>query len=189
MKVIGIDPGFSAVGLAKVRLHSDHETVETLAVIRTKKSDRKRNVFAADDNARRLVEIVDVIRRQLTGTVVAIAMEAASSPRNSSVAAKVALVHGAVLALAADRGIPVVQVPPMDIKKAVTGLATTSKADVRISLERRYGELPWPSPPSMVEHAADALGAIVAAMSSPVVILAQRMQAANPHGAIPWPNR
>ncbi|MDY0001408.1 MAG: crossover junction endodeoxyribonuclease RuvC [Polyangia bacterium] len=174
MIILGIDPGFAALGLARLEVNSLVERAEALAVVRTAKSARKAEVLATSDNARRLAELVDAIAPLMEG-VVCIAMEAQSWPRHAGSAVKVALAHGAVIAMARERGIPLVQVSPQDLKRRVTGSRTASKAEVQAALERRFGPLAWPSPASIVGHAADALGAALCATGHPAVMMQRRL--------------
>jgi len=176
MIILGIDPGFAALGLARLTVSPvalERDGVD-LAVVRTAKSARKAEVLATSDNARRLAELVDAIAPLMDG-VACIAMEAQSWPRHAGSAVKVALAHGAVITMARERRIPLIQVSPQDLKRRVTGSRTASKAEVQAALERRYGALAWPSPASVREHAADALGAALCALDHPAVMMQRRI--------------
>lgn len=81
--LLGIDPGFAALGLARVELLAAGERVLNLAVIRTEASAQKREVRASDDNLRRARELAAALDAQVTPEVVALAVEAQSWPRNA----------------------------------------------------------------------------------------------------------
>lgn len=172
---MGIDPGLANLGLARLELHPDGERVTGLEVVRTQPSPRKAEVLAASDSLRRLGELHRALETWITPDVVCIASESMSWPRNAGAAVKVAMTWGLVAALAARHGLPIVLVSPQDLKRRLTGSRTATKEAVQRALERRYGAIQWPEPPSIREHAADALGAVVACLDAPAVLMARRL--------------
>ena len=175
--LLGLDLGQAALGFA-FELHAAGETVQALEVVRTERSDRKRAVRESDDAVRRLVEIAAALERRINPGVVALAVEAQSC--NASSSAKVGMAWGAIAAAVAQRhGLPVLQASPQEVKRALTGRKDASKADVQCALEIRYPDLPdWPPQRDRVEHAADALAAVVACRDHAVIKLARRMAGA-----------
>jgi len=174
--ILGFDPGFAAFGVARVSLRPDGEDVLALDVIVTEKSDRKREVRATDDNLRRMADLTTELDRMLTPDVLAICSESQSWPRSAGVVAKVGMAWGVIGALATLRGIPILQASPQEIKKRVAGSKSASKEDVQGALEARYDALPaWPRQATRVEHAADALAAVVACLDHPTIMLARRL--------------
>lgn len=172
--VLGVDPGFASLGLAWVRLLPHAEIVERLAVVTTAPSARKRQVLATDDNVHRLRELWETLRAALSPRVgvVACCVEAQSWPRNAGAAVKVAMVWGLLVAATEEANVPLMQVSPMEIKRAVTGDRKASKDDVQNALDLRYPEMPpWPA---HREHCADALGAVVACLGADVIRMARR---------------
>ena len=149
------------------------EMVLELAVIRTEPSSKKRGVRATDDNverARLLARELDA--RLFAETPAAICVEAQSWPRNASAAIKVGIAWGVIVSASEAWGIPMLQVTPMGLKKAVTGSKTATKQEVQRALERRWpGEIHWPA---YREHAADALGAIVACLDDDLLRMARQ---------------
>ena len=180
--VLACDPGFAAFGFAIVQLTTDGERVVGLGVLRTKRSPAKRGVFASDDALRRARELALQLGEILDShNVIAIAAESMSHVRNSSAAAKVSLAWGVLAALTA-RDLPLLQVSPQGIKKAIVGRPGASKADVQLKLLQRYGaataDLLSAVPASLHEHAYDALGALVACLDSETLRLARTMAGA-----------
>ncbi len=173
--LLGIDPGFASLGLARVELVGAGERVARLGVVRTAKSDRKRGVLASDDNVRRIVELAEAVESWITPDVIAICTESQSWPRSSAVCGKLDLSWGVVGALASRHGLPVLQVSPQDLKRCLTGSKTASKAQVQSALTARYGPLELPSQRTLHEHCCDALGAVVACLDAAPVLMARRL--------------
>lgn len=176
MIVLGIDPGFALLGMAAVDVTPDHERVVATAVLRTEKSARKLDVRASDDNVRRGLELA----RGLcifcsTHRPVAFACEAQSWPRNAGSSAKVGLAWGVVIGVAYRFQVPIVQASPQQIKKVLCGRKDASKEDVIAAVEDRFPGVEWPSPASVVEHAADAVGAVLACTDSPTIQMARKI--------------
>lgn len=170
--VLGVDPGLASLGMARVRLLAVGELVEELRVVRTEPSTRKRKVRAADDNVERLRVLLDALI-VASQDVVAICSEAQSWPRNAASAIKVGMVWGLLVAVADLRHVPILQVSPQQLKRTVAGSRSASKEQVQTALERRYPELPdWPA---YREHAADALGAVVACLDDGVILMGRRL--------------
>ena len=173
--IIGVDPGFSALGLAEVTLLPEYEIVRRVAVVRTQPSEKKRGVRVSDDNLRRITELSAAISPWLSPGVIAICAESQSWPRNSSSSGKVGMSWGVVGSLAQQRGIPILQATPMEIKRAMTGIGSATKKQVQAALEARYGAIDWPSQRTLHEHASDALAAIVACLDHTTIQMARRM--------------
>lgn len=173
--LLGLDPGFAALGVARLDLVGDGEHVEALAVIRTTPSTRKAAVLATEDNVRRILELAAALEQWVTSDTLALCVEAQSWPRSASASAKVGMGWGVIGALAERHGLPVLQASPAESKRAVAGSPTASKADVQAALVARYGALPLPKARTHQEHACDALAAAVAVLSHPVVLVARRL--------------
>ena len=188
--ILGVDPGFAFFGLSVVQLLPDAERIVWVDVIRTQKTDKKREVRAADDNFHR----AQVIAAELHAVVkqhcpVAIAAEAASDPRNASAAGKIRMAWGVLADLCYVYQLPLVQVSPQDIKKALCGDKSASKEEVRAALEGRYsGQFDVfkarfpparpPKPNGQWEHGFDATGAVVTCLDSQVIRMARGMSGA-----------
>lgn len=179
MILLGVDPGFAVMGFAAVELHPDkHRDKLTCWVVRTEPSHRKRNVRASEDNVRRTREIAKAVSKAIyEHEPLVLCVETMSWPRNAGSVAKIALAWGALCAVAERHGIAIVQASPQEVKKAVTGSKTASKAEVIQAIEARWPDVVWPEQATLVEHAADAAAVVLATLDSDVVRLARRASA------------
>jgi Holliday junction resolvasome RuvABC endonuclease subunit len=174
--VIGIDPSLCNTGIAVMELQPNGERLLGVSVVRTAPSAKRRKVLAAEDGARRVAEIVAALDAAIaTARPVALAVEAPAGSKGAQAARALALAFGAVIAVAKVRGLPLVQVQPGDVKRAMCRQKGASKDDVILAVEARYPEVEWPTPQGVWEHAADAVGAIVAALDSETLRLARTL--------------
>lgn len=163
-----------------MKLTASTEKVRLVEVIRTKKSVKKQNVKAADDNFRRAGAIATVLHDVVgTWAPMAIAAEAMSFPRNASAAAKVAMTWGILADLAQVHHLPFVQATPQEIKKSLCGKQTATKADVREALltlyKGQFDRFMEGTPEGQWEHGFDAVGSVVACLDSDIVRMARGM--------------
>jgi len=170
--ILGFDPGFANFGWASVSVETPGfgPFVHSLGVFRTKKADKKRDVYASDDNAQRIRELTRNIAELLDRTMpVAIAVESQSWPRNSSASAKVGMAWGAMVALAEVRQIPMIQVSPQQVKLLTVGDKKASKEQVKDWVIANYGcAEPLKKLGALYEHAADAVAIQHAARTSDI---------------------
>lgn len=189
MKLLGVDPGLAACGLAVVELCPGSVTrVAGLEVVRTAPSTKRRRLRSADDLGDRLRSIAVVIHARLQEhpDLVAICVEARAIPFRGgrmmvkpSVISALGRVRGLVDAFAVQRNLPVVEETPQVLKELTAGRKDASKADVQAALEQRFPEVRqmWPPQKTLHEHAADALAACVAGLESELVRAALRVTA------------
>lgn len=174
--LLGLDTGFSSIGVARLGIVAQGFTFVDATVIRTKKSDKKRKVKAADDNMRRVQEITQQLDPWFADDIVAVCCEAQSWPRQASVASKVAQTWGVVGCLAALRGIPVVQSSPQEVKLALVGNKSASKDDIIKAIRKKFPTVPWPRATGLHEHMADAIASALACQDDMVVQTVRRMR-------------
>jgi crossover junction endodeoxyribonuclease RuvC len=176
--VLGIDGGFASLGLAAVEILPDRERLVDSWVVRTEKSSKKLGVRSGDDTARRAREIASRVDMAISlHQPGAIALESPSWPRNAGVAAKMGVAFGCIFALAEKHRLPLVMASPQEVKRALTGAKTATKDDVIAAIERRFPEITWPSQKTLWEHAADAVGVVVACLDSDALRMARRLSA------------
>lgn len=189
---VGYDPGLANAGVAVVRLaaHPSFDELIELHHWTTEKSDKKRKVLAADDNFRRAQELAAKMRdlherldARAGGSVRVITAEAMSFPRNASTAAQMALLWGALAFAVVDRGLPMVQAGPQEIRRRLDLPTKAKKPEVHEKLFRRFTNLRAQLDelrargPMLTErqwgeaclHPLDALASIVAANDSDVM--------------------
>ncbi len=187
MTLLGIDPGLAALGLAVVELEPHGGTrVRRVGVVRTAPSPKRRRLRAADDLGDRLRILAVALHAhflELTD-LVAVCVESKAIPfrggrmmvKPSAVSA-LGRVRGLVDAYAVERGLPIIEEAPQTLKLLTAGRKDASKAEVQAALERRFLEVRgmWPTQRTLVEHASDALAAVVAGLESDVVRAAIRV--------------
>jgi len=174
--VLGIDTGFSTMGLSLMEVSSTREYVMGGRTLTTKKSAKKLNIRASDDNMRRAREIAVELRRRLdTYDINAVCMEAQSWPRNASSSAKIGISWGIVAAVAEAKGLPVLQATPQAIKKALVGKNSASKDEIIAAITKRHPEIKWPKAKGIHEHIADATGAVIACMDSDIIRMVRQL--------------
>lgn len=170
--VLGLDPGMASVGWAVMRLYRDGAIEFVKAgVLATAKSDKKLSVRSTDDNFRRAREI-STFFHSIAGEydVRAVAAEAMSFPRSSSVAAKMAMCWGALSMLTVVRDpLPLLQATPQEIKVAVCGAKSASKEEVQAALIKQFPALEVELAAlkkAHREHPADACGAVMSVLAT-----------------------
>lgn len=179
--VLGLDLGMANCGWAVASLQGSGIVPVEMGLITTKKSTKKQNVMASDDNFRRAKEVSEkleeIFSKYNPGLV---CVEAQSFPRNASSAAKTAMVWGSLATIVRQTGKPCVHAKPTLIKEAVCGNAKASKKEVQESLDTMFdGKLGAcfnpPLADTKLEHPYDALGAIVAAAETEPMIMLKNM--------------
>jgi Holliday junction resolvasome RuvABC endonuclease subunit len=176
--VLGIDPGMANFGWALLKLEQSTESVVLLGVLRTEKTDTKQKVLASDDNVRRLRLVAQlVLGLTESENVVAICLESMSFPRSSSAAAKMAMTWGVVTTVAELRGIPMFQASPQQIKAKVCGKKDASKDAVEAAIRKRHPEADalMKLPPSVQNHAWDAVAAAVTCLDSESILMIRKL--------------
>jgi len=174
--VLGIDTGFSTMGLSLVELTATVERVLGVRTLVTKKSAKKAGVRASDDNVRRARELASELRKRLEKyDVKALCMESQSWPRNASSSAKIGISWGIIAAVAESKDLPILQASPQAIKKALVGANNASKEEVIAAIRKRFPEIKWPNAKGLHEHIADATGAVVACMDSEVIKMVRQV--------------
>jgi len=121
--IAGVDPGIAVTGIGLIRAEGS-----VLQHIHSEAVKPPRNGPFAE----RLVVIFRCLGRLLDRYQPdAVALEDIFFARNVKSAIKLAHVRGAVMAAAAERGIPVAEYPPLSVKKAVVGVGRADKTQVQ----------------------------------------------------------
>jgi crossover junction endodeoxyribonuclease RuvC len=121
--IVGVDPGIAVTGIGVIRAEgSALHHVHSEAVTPPRKGPFEQRLLVI---FRRLGQVLDQHRPD------AVALEDIFFARNVKSAIKLAHVRGAVMAAAADRGIPVSEYAPLSVKKAVVGVGQADKVQVQ----------------------------------------------------------
>jgi crossover junction endodeoxyribonuclease RuvC len=147
--VIGVDPGMASTGLAAVGTSGGRSTIAHATTVRTP---------AGMPEAERFLEL----HRAVVGALIehrpeALALESLMWGKNIGSAMAVARASGVILLAAAERGIPVHEYAPLEVKMAVTGNGAAAKQDVRRALEKLHGLVDVPTQADAADAVAVAL--------------------------------
>lgn len=146
MIVLGVDPGVAVTGYGVVESR-DGEPLRLLEcgaihpTARAPLDQRLREIYEG------LSEVLDRARPD------AVSVEGVFFGRNHRTAVVLGHARGVVLLAAAQRGIPVTEYPPAEVKSALTGTGAAGKAQVGYMVQR---QLRLKTPPSPAD-AADAI--------------------------------
>lgn len=149
MLVIGVDPGTAITGFGFVRRSGHHLAAVEFGAIRTLQdtapAERLRQIFAD------LTQLFDEYSPDC------LAVERLFFNRNTTTAMAVGQARGVVLLAAAQRGIPVAEYTPQEIKQAVTGLGGAAKAQVGYMVRALLGLPAVPTPDDVCDALAVAI--------------------------------
>lgn len=179
--VMGLDPGFSAFGVAVLELGADWTKPIFMHTIRTKPTNKRQKLLATEDNFDRLQFVAEELGKiVLAYELVAIGAESMSFPRNSSSSAKVGMTWGVIAAISLQRNLPVFQCSPQHLKGKLTGSKQASKDDVSNALRKMYPNVDFEDllkklPMGAHEHAWDALASVVVCLDAEPVKMVRRM--------------
>jgi crossover junction endodeoxyribonuclease RuvC len=154
--VLGIDPGSAVTGYGVVRAdRPDSPSLLECGVIRT--SPR-------DSLPKRLLElhegVADLIRIHRPDTV---SVEDVFYAHNVRTTVVLGHARGVILLAAAQAGLPVVEFPPAEIKKAVAGTGAATKAQVQFMITRLLRLKSVPTPSDAADGVAAALTCVLGA--------------------------
>ncbi|HEY9207182.1 MAG TPA: crossover junction endodeoxyribonuclease RuvC [Candidatus Methanoperedens sp.] len=145
MIVIGIDPGLATVGFGVIRTESSHVIPVSYGCIRTSPGKQ---------TSQRLLDIYTEINELFEKySPEIVAMERLFFTKNVTSAMNVSEARGVIFLAAQQKGIPVVEYTPLQIKQAITGSGRADKRQMQEMITRLLGldEIPMP------DDAADGL--------------------------------
>lgn len=159
MRVLGIDPGTGILGFGVVEQAHGKPKLIDAGVIRTP---------VHQPLAERLVTIHDELA-QLMGAhrLDALSVEKLFFARNVTTAISVSHARGVVLLLGQQRGIPIFEYTPMQIKQAITGYGKADKKQIQEMVRVMLGLAEVPKP----DDCADALAAALTHASGSTYIM------------------
>ena len=148
--VLGVDPGLTRCGYAAIEVgQSRVPALLKLGVVSTDVSAELPDRLATLQADFEI--LMDEVRPD------AVAVEQVFFQNNVRTAMGVGQASGLVLAMAARRGIHVVQYTPSQVKSAVTGSGTANKLQVQQMVQRQLKLRSLPQPPDAADAAALAL--------------------------------
>lgn len=151
MRVIGIDPGLTRLGVGIVSSDGGRKLTFEHVEVMTSPAD--------DETPARLHRLGASLERLFDGEKPdAIALERVFAQQNLPSVMGVAQISGVVMFLAAERDIPVTLYTPNEVKAQVTGYGAADKAQVTAMVTRLLGLKAPPKP----ADAADALALAIA---------------------------
>ena len=145
MRILGIDPGTATTGYGVVERVGSTPTLIDYGAVTT--SPRRTAPERLLDIYTRINEIID---RHSPDVIV---MERLFFAKNQTTAIAVGKACGVLQLAAAQRGLPVVEYTPMEVKQAVVGYGGAEKRQIQYMVQRILGLDEPPSP----DDAADAL--------------------------------
>lgn len=142
--ICGVDPGIARLGYALLHQDLGRSEVRSFGCLET----------PADlPLPQRLLCLYEQLSEVLAAKPQVVAIEALFFNKNVRTAFSVAEARGVVLLLCAERGIPVYEYTPPQVKQAVVGYGRAEKRQVQIMLQQTFGLKDLPRP----DDAADAL--------------------------------
>lgn len=154
-RVLGVDPGVARLGLAVLGVQERRPHLVWAETVRTP-SDL--------DESRRLLALVLAVRSAIQAhRPDCVALERVAFNRNQVSALTVARATGAVMAVAAEAGLPVEEYSPTEVKSTVTGDGRADKRQVREALTMVHRLREVPSQPDAADAVAVALTHLTAA--------------------------
>ncbi len=139
----------ASTGMAAVGTNDGRSEIADATTVRTP---------AGMPEAKRLLELHSAVAKALAEhRPEALAIESLMWGKNIGSAMAVARASGVILLAAAERGIPVHEYAPLEVKMAITGSGAAAKQDVRRALEKLHALADVPSQPDAADAVAVAL--------------------------------
>lgn len=150
MKILGVDPGTAATGYGVVvRGDGDADTLVECGVIRTDAD------APLEDRLREIHEAMgDVLERHAPDIA---AVEGVFYGKNVRTTVLLGHTRGVILLAAAQRGVPVAEYTPAEIKNAVVGSGQATKEQVQFMTKKLLRLKEVPSPADAADGVAVAL--------------------------------
>jgi crossover junction endodeoxyribonuclease RuvC len=149
VKVLGIDPGSTATGYGVVEGRGTDCRLVECGVIRSPRGGdlavRLLHIYSD------LCEVIDRVEPDC------LSVETVFYRENARTAVVLAHARGVALLAGAERGVPVVEYPPAEIKKAIVGTGRATKAQVGYMVQKLLNLSEPPRPADAADGCAAAL--------------------------------
>lgn len=151
MRILGIDPGLRITGYGVVEVSPTGETRVVEGGVLRIPTD-----LPLPARLRRLHEDISGVIDDLGPELVAVET-VFTHPDRASTGVRMAHGRGVILLAAAQRGIDVVEHPPAQVKKSLTGDGAADKTKMQLAIASRCGLAAPPEPPDVADALAIAL--------------------------------
>ena len=158
LTILGVDPGYAILGWGIIKYHASiHRFVECGAVTTGKETPLPERLKEIYDGLSGIIEMYqpDVC-----------AIEELYFSSNQKTATKVGEARGAAILACAQKGLPVYEYTPLQIKQAITGYGRADKYQIQEMVRQILGLEKPPRP----DDAADAVAAAICHANSSVFI-------------------
>lgn len=149
VRILGIDPGLSRCGYGVIDFDGRSAEAVEYGLIRT--SSKEPSTKRLKDIAAELGKVIDEFHPTEC------AIERVYFHRNVSTAIDVAMVMGAALVLAMQKGLETRQYAPLQVKRAIVGVGRADKLQVQKMVATLYRLEEIPKPPDVADALAVAL--------------------------------
>lgn len=145
MRILGIDPGFAIVGCGIVDFNENKFVpVDYGAITTPAKTPMDKRLLDIHND---MITLIDRYKPE------AMSVEALFFNTNTTTAINVAQARGVILLSAAEKGIPVYEYTPLQVKQAITGYGRAAKQQIQTMVKIMLGLNAVPKP----DDVADAL--------------------------------
>jgi Holliday junction resolvasome RuvABC endonuclease subunit len=167
-RIIGIDIGLASMGWAVGEVHSGTMIVSQCGVWRTAKETKRRQLHVGSDDARRIDLLADHLRALMEEPAACVlGYELPAAAKGARAAHALGIAHGLVRASVRGTHLVAVEVTARDVKAALAGTPNASKEEMIAAAGELCGAV-YELPKSIQEHAADAVGVVLATFRSAV---------------------
>lgn len=182
VQVVGIDPGFSHIGIATLDVSQASTCIELvdvchLATQKSKEAKAGRSKLT-DDDLRRFQEIGAFLSRYLDERplVVGVVFETRTSPPNSSTYSKITACCAILAEVCRSRNIPIYQINAKVVKRVAAGNWRAEKEEIILAMADRFPDFDgWPTTLGELPHCADAAAVGYAGIEEGLVNLSPRV--------------
>ena len=179
--ILGVDPSLTGCGWCLMDKENGNWRVVDGGIIKTSNETKKRRIYKADDDSRRIREIFKVLSRVVieNDIEVLVSEQPSGGGKSASAVKGMAFATAIVACLAEAHKLAMVTVTARSSKKATTGKANASKTEMQKAVAERFPEFAedYKSTRSAngfkgdFEDIADSICAIITAEDEPAVVM------------------
>lgn len=176
IRVVGFDPSMSNWGMVATDVNCDsgEVVVVDMKVASTNKTKNTKQIRVTSDDLRRAKELYALVIDFIAKSNAKLIMTEISTGGSPGKGTRLITAFGVCTGILASLPLPIIEVTPLDVKLAATGIRTASKEEMIEWAVQKHPEAKWKqktikgvkSLTNDNEHSADALGAIYAGMKT-----------------------